>query len=309
MAPKPPVVTVIIPTFNRATDLERAVDSVQNQSLVNWELIIVDDGSTDGTDRLVNSYASSDERIRNVAHELNQGVSAARNTGIELATGEFVSFLDSDDEWDSNKLAAQVEFLSRHLDLAGCLTGVLWKDGEGSHETCPPSLEPEEMADAMVSRRLTSFGSGSCLMVRTTAIETHTIRFEEDWQAFEDWDFTTQVALAGGVGVVESVLVTVHRTNSGTQRQWSPVNVIRTAPLLMSKYEREFRARGHTRAKVHTQVAIGHQRLGDYNNARHSWRMAWSSSPRHMGFLKNYLVASIKSLRHDSSTAGKPKPS
>ena len=106
-----PRVSVIIPTFNRAHLLPNVVQSVLNQTFADFELIIVDDASTDNTQEVVESF--SDPRIRYIKHEQNKGGGAARNTGIEAARGEFIAFLDSDDEWIPQKLEIQVPALSQ----------------------------------------------------------------------------------------------------------------------------------------------------------------------------------------------------
>ncbi len=92
-----PVVSVITPTFNRAATIGRALDATLSQSYPYLQIIVVDDASTDVTGEIVKTYA--DERIQYVRHESNRGAAAARNTGLEIATGDFVSFLDSDDLW------------------------------------------------------------------------------------------------------------------------------------------------------------------------------------------------------------------
>ena len=104
-----PLVTVIIPTFNRASVVGRAIRSVLRQTFPNWELLVVDDASTDGTEREVRSY--SDKRVKYIRHTQNRRISAARNTGIRAAQGGYVSFLDDDDEWLPEKLAKEVEVL------------------------------------------------------------------------------------------------------------------------------------------------------------------------------------------------------
>lgn len=103
-----PVVSVIIPTYNRAHLIERALDSVLAQTYENMDIIVVDDASIDDTEAVVRRY--SDSRIRYVRHDQNQGGSAARNSGIRLAKGEYIAFLDSDDEWVPEKV-------QRHLDV------------------------------------------------------------------------------------------------------------------------------------------------------------------------------------------------
>lgn len=94
--------SVIVPAYNNKQKIERAIKSVLNQTISNWELIIVDDGSTDATHEVVHSYLK-DSRIKYVKQE-NQGVTVARNTGVQNAVGEFFTFLDSDDEVEANWL-------------------------------------------------------------------------------------------------------------------------------------------------------------------------------------------------------------
>jgi glycosyltransferase involved in cell wall biosynthesis len=117
-----PLVSVIIPTYNRASYLKEAIDSVLSQDFRDFELIVVDDGSTDGTPNLLESYGGS---LRCLYQE-HRGVSAARNTGISHAKGTYVAFLDSDDLWLPNKLSIQVDFFQRNADALICQTEEIW---------------------------------------------------------------------------------------------------------------------------------------------------------------------------------------
>ena len=92
-----PIVSIIIPTFNRSNLISRSVKSVLNQTMVDFELIIVDDGSKDNTDKIIGSF--KDERIRYFKQEINKGQNAALNFGVVKSNGKYVAFLDSDDEW------------------------------------------------------------------------------------------------------------------------------------------------------------------------------------------------------------------
>ena len=103
---KIPRVSVIIPTYNREEYVVKAIDSVLGQKFDDYEFIVVDDGSTDNTKEIVNKYG---DMIRYI-YQHNSGVSAARNTGIKLAKGEWVAFLDSDDEWRPDYLLTQIEY-------------------------------------------------------------------------------------------------------------------------------------------------------------------------------------------------------
>ena len=107
--------SIIIPTFNRKSFLRVAIDSVLAQTYENFELIIVNDGSTDSTKDMIKTY--SDPRIVYVYQE-NQGVSSARNTGLSKATGNFIAFLDSDDKWVKEKLAKSVEYIGKYPNIS-----------------------------------------------------------------------------------------------------------------------------------------------------------------------------------------------
>jgi len=116
-----PAVSVIIPTYNRAYCVGEAIESVLAQSLREREIIVVDDGSTDETSAVVERYGDAVRYIR----QLNAGVGAARNTGIRAARGEYVAFLDSDDEWLPDKLGVQVSALAADRSLVAHMTNVL----------------------------------------------------------------------------------------------------------------------------------------------------------------------------------------
>lgn len=109
-----PLVSVVIPTYNRLKVLLRAIDTALNQTYRNLEVIVVDDGSTDDTQTAVKAYG---DRIRYI-HQKNQGASAARNLGITAANGKYIAFLDSDDEWLPHKLEKQIALLENHPEYS-----------------------------------------------------------------------------------------------------------------------------------------------------------------------------------------------
>lgn len=115
-------VSVIIPTYNRSELLKKAVKSLESQSHQNIEIIIIDDFSTDDTAEVVEKM--EDDRIIYLKHEINKGGSEARNTGIKRATGRFIGFLDSDDQWLPNKLEKQLQLFADQPDVGVIYTGV-----------------------------------------------------------------------------------------------------------------------------------------------------------------------------------------
>ena len=113
------MISIILPMYNRAATLRRCVESVLAQTCADWELIAVDDGSVDESVRVVEAFG--DARIRLLRHERNRGPSAARNTAIEAAHGEYLALLDSDDEWLPTKLEKQIARLRvGDCELCGC---------------------------------------------------------------------------------------------------------------------------------------------------------------------------------------------
>ena len=126
-----PKVSVIIPTHNREAFIREAIDSVISQSYSDWEIIIIDDASEDGTEKIVKEYTRTEPRIKYFKNEKNLGIAKSRNRGLELANGIYIAPLDSDDIWlDKDKLKKQVEFLDANPDYALLGGGIMHINAE-----------------------------------------------------------------------------------------------------------------------------------------------------------------------------------
>jgi glycosyltransferase involved in cell wall biosynthesis len=123
-----PLVSIILPTYNRENYITRSIDSVLKQSFDNWELIIIDDGSSDNTGTLVSDYLSNDERIFYLKKN-NSGVPISRNVGIKLSSGTYLTFIDSDDEYKYNHLESRINELEKDKSI-DCLHGGLEIKGD-----------------------------------------------------------------------------------------------------------------------------------------------------------------------------------
>lgn len=132
-----PMVSVVIATCNRAHLLRQAIESVLAQDYPNFEVIIVDDSSTDGTPEVIAEIEAEHDRVRSVRLPHNSGASAARNTGIRAARGPLIAFLDDDDTWLPGKLTAQVNALQAHPESALCYAKALSGSPEGIATTRP----------------------------------------------------------------------------------------------------------------------------------------------------------------------------
>jgi glycosyltransferase involved in cell wall biosynthesis len=133
-----PKISVIIPAYNRSKTILRAVQSVLAQTYRDFELIVVDDGSSDDTRQKLASI--SDARFRYIWQE-NQERSAARNNGVRASQGEYIAFLDSDDEYLPDKLEVQVQYLDQHPEIGMALSGWVNVDEEGGRQICTPWIE------------------------------------------------------------------------------------------------------------------------------------------------------------------------
>jgi len=122
-----PKVSVIICTYNREELIKRAIKSVLSQSFSDYELIIIDDASTDDIKSVILSF--NDSRIKYFRNETNRGITKSRNKGCQIAVGDYIAMLDSDDWWlDDNKLKKQVEYLDQNLSVAIVGTGIILYD-------------------------------------------------------------------------------------------------------------------------------------------------------------------------------------
>ena len=144
MSPSP-LVSVIVPTFNRSAYLRPAIDSVLGQTLTDLELVVVDDGSSDDTAELLEGIA--DSRLRVVRHPANRGIAEARNSGLDAAAGKYIAWLDSDDVCRPDRLAVQVRYLEAHpgIALVGGCAGKIRGDGRRRRGLRVPPFDPDDV--------------------------------------------------------------------------------------------------------------------------------------------------------------------
>ena len=180
-----PLVSVVIPAFNRADLIGRAIESVARQTYADIEIIVADDASTDNTAAVVG--AIQDPRVRYLNSERNAGASAARNMGIHAASGDFVAFLDSDDVWMLNKLELQLAAVRQHPDWGSvvCYTQAIVDNGKTS-ELMPirAKRDSEPVADYVLGHE-GLIHTSSLMLSRKLAAST---LFPVDQKTHEDWD-------------------------------------------------------------------------------------------------------------------------
>ncbi|WP_246999250.1 glycosyltransferase family 2 protein [Halosolutus gelatinilyticus] len=184
-----PTVSVVIPTYNRADVLPRSIDSVYNQTLDDCEIIIVDDNSSDNTGEIIEQY--DDSRMSYIVHEENMGGAAARNTGIEAASSEYIAFLDSDDEWLPTKLEKQLEVFDRVNPHTGVVyTGHYLSDSDSKRLGPVPTASGDVYRDQLKSDYI---NPTSTVMVRKECFETAG-GFNPNLPARQDYDMWLRIS-------------------------------------------------------------------------------------------------------------------
>jgi glycosyltransferase involved in cell wall biosynthesis len=178
-----PKVTVLMPVFNGQAYLRQAIQSVLDQTFSDFEFLIVDDGSTDDSVRIINSF--SDVRIRLVRNERNIRIVQTLNRGLSLAQGDYIARMDCDDLSLPKRLATQVAFMDTHPEVGICGTWIRTFNGRKRHEIRYPS-EPDLVRCALLF--VAPFAHPS-VMMRRDSIEEHRLRYEEGYPNAEDFRF------------------------------------------------------------------------------------------------------------------------
>lgn len=209
-----PRTSVVITSFNYAEYLPAAIASVLAQTDRDFELLIVDDGSTDGSLALARSYSDSDPRVR-VLVQPHSGPGAARNTGMQEARGRYIAFLDADDIWVRDKLAAQCELLDRRPGTGLVYTRFGVIDADGRVNSRGYSWLTAKPSGAILRHLLEGnvIGTPSSICFRRDLVENEMIRFDDTQLHSDDWHFYFLVAPRTRVHYLPSTLA-YHRQHA-----------------------------------------------------------------------------------------------
>lgn len=199
-----PNVSVIVPVFNRQDVLRRALDSVMSQSFTDYELIVVDDASTEPIAGVI-PHVLDRPNAHLLRHDSNRGAAAARNTGARAAHGRYLAFLDSDDEWHSAKLARQIGFMEAEADCRASCTGFALVGDEGVFDRRLPPIV-SDLDEILWGCRISP---GTTLMVERTLYETAG-PMDETLGRLEDWDWMIRAAKHAPIKGLREVLADVH---------------------------------------------------------------------------------------------------
>jgi glycosyltransferase involved in cell wall biosynthesis len=265
----PPVVSVVIPTYNRAHLLQRCLESVFGQTHTNLEVIVVDDGSTDATAEVLHGYG--DQRVRVVSHRSSEGAAAARNRGLEHATGRFVAFLDSDDEWLPRKTERQLAGL-RAGQHGLAYTGMWIVDGTTRRAAI---AEPSGRAfEAMLSYQGPITTTGIMIDREVVGSEGH---FHEAMPAMEERDLLIRVSRHHTIGRIPEPLYVRH-VHDGPHIS-VPESQARGRRIIIERHAADLARRPRLKAFHYFRLALIEDRAGHTDRAREAIAAAAKADP------------------------------
>ena len=212
---QPPVISIMMPAYNAELYIAQAIESVLAQSYPHWELIVVNDGSTDKTSDIAARY--TDSRIK-LFHQPNGGESSARNTALRHAQGEYLAFLDADDVYLPLHLELTIRYLQTHPSRDGVYTDGYYCDQNGARLKALASRRRgpfEGDIFEQMARASDVFGAPVCVVLRRAVISRHGLEFDPGIVIGPDWDFLTRYSEVASFGYVDqrTCLYRVHQTN------------------------------------------------------------------------------------------------
>jgi glycosyltransferase involved in cell wall biosynthesis len=269
-----PKVSVVIPVLNRPVAVRRAIDSVLAQTFQDFEIIVVDDGSTDETAAAV--HACVDPRITLIRHDRRRGGGAARNTGIRAGSAPYVAFLDSDDEWLPTKLQRQLELFERSSErLALVYTGAEWIYPDGTVR----AVIRRPHAD-LARRLLTSnvVGETSVGMVRRSALN-EIGGFDESLPSCQDMDLWLRLCERFRAASVSEALVRVTKAHDSSRITDNVADAVRGRALFCDKHREKLIRRGVLHLYLRRSGWWQQRRVRDSRHARSLYLESLRSNP------------------------------
>ena len=300
-----PTFSVIIPTYNRAKYVTTAIDSVLKQTYDDYQIIVVDDGSTDNTQQVLGLYHKQIMCL----YQQNSGVSAARNAGIKLAKGHWIAFLDSDDEWFPEYLAYQIEQARRNNKVCIHITNSVQIsiDGKSTNTFNDVGIVNKfgNSRNLVINRPLSFIINNHITNIQATIIRRHALMkaglFDESLTIGEDLDIIARAALQGPLGISDNVLVKICRREETienltqqlfTQRIYSleSFGKVYTNLLLSQNLSfRETRTLARILSSNRRAVANLFLKKGEKNNARNIFKKAFYIYPSVRSLTKYFL--------------------
>ncbi|MEA3489047.1 MAG: glycosyltransferase [Candidatus Omnitrophota bacterium] len=280
------IVSVIVPTYNRAGLIGRAVKIVLKQTYADLEVIVVDDGSTDNTEEIVKDIR--DERVRYIKHSHNRGLSSARNTGIREACGRYIAFQDDDDIWMPGKLEKQMSLFRDAPPEVGVVYGSTLRIFEGKKVHVPSrGLQPKE-GDLYGILLKSNFISIVSAVVKRECFEKAGM-FDESLPNLEDWDLWLRVSKYYHFRYLDEAVATVYFTRQSITADNS--SFIKAMELILDRHQDDYEK--HKKELSNQYMRLGHRHCicGRGDAGRKHFLKAFTAYPLNVKSLLTFLLS------------------
>lgn len=209
-----PLVSVIMPAYNGEKYIQAAINSIINQTYSNWELIVIDDASTDATTKIISSV--KDDRIKKIYNKENKGISYSTNLGTKQSMGKYIALLDDDDIATPNRLEVQVKYLEAHPDI-DVLGGRSIKINEYGEEIgyCSEPIRNPKLIRAFLLFYNRKFANGT-IMYRRDFVEGYNLEYQENCYGMQDFKFSMDCSRYGNLSSID-VLLHYKRVHNGEE--------------------------------------------------------------------------------------------
>jgi len=285
------IVSVIIPTYNRAEMVKRAIKSVFKQTYKNFEVIIVDDGSTDNTEAVIQKMRERNRRTRYIKHKKNRGGTAARNTGIKNARGKYIAFLDSDDEWLPEKLEKQMKMLQGSPTEVGVNYSALWKI-RGNKRFYFPS--PKIFAcDGYIHNIIlegNSYIGTPCSLVKKQVFEKVGM-FDEKLAACQETELWIRVSKYYHFQFIDEPLVISYTEKDSVSANYDARS--KAYKIIFKKHYRKFEANKKAKANILFNIGNNLCQIGKTKEGKKYLEMSVKLMPQKLEYLIAFILASM----------------
>lgn len=291
-----PLVSVIIPTYNSEKFISKTIKSVLHQTYTDWELIIVDDCSNDQTRSILEKFEIKDSRIRLIFLESNSGGPAhPKNIGIKNAKGEYISFLDHDDEWFPDKLAKQVNFFihnkNNNVTLVTC-NSVLKIFGD-EHEYTTPKYRKERQLSELLNRNFIC--SCSSIVVRKGLFDNIGL-FDENLKTLDDWDLYIRISKAGmPLDLISENLFIWNARKDSAENNLSFLDNAKELKYILAKHERLFSSNKKSYVSNLRSIGVLEILSGNFNVGRRYIVKSFKFGDRSLTTVLLYLLSLLRS--------------
>ncbi len=208
------MISVIMPAYNAQRFIKESIESILNQTYKDFELIIIDDGSTDQTREVIETY--TDKRIIYSKNNENKGIAYTTNRGIEIASGDYIALLDDDDIAEPNRLELQINYLetNKEIDVLGGRTILIDVDGNEYSRMGEPRKNPKYIKTMLLFQSLDF--ANSTVMYRKSFIQDHNLRYRDGYLGMQDYQFYVECSKCGNISSIGDFLLK-HRVHDGCE--------------------------------------------------------------------------------------------